>query len=208
MGIDDECCDFQFEWIRRLWEEAVWKMKSEYKVNESFNDIPKDVQYSWRDKFWYFDTAKWTNKIDNRSLPGTFYNSEFCRIFEFNSYEIVDDMMDYIMKTCPKLTKKKRSVLEDFLAKSQMNDLMVDTSKISPDLKISALETSLYTTNERINKLEKLLNERLDELELFDSANFTKHENLIEGLKQQNLDIQEVLNNHKQVLEKLNFKNV
>ena len=98
-------------------------------------------------------------------------------------------------KTCRKLKNKKRDVIED---------LIVDDSKISPDLKISALETSLFTTNERINKLEKLLNERIDELELFDSANFTKHENLIEGLKQQNLDIQEVLNNHKQVLEKLN----
>ena len=204
MGIDDMCCDFTFEWIRRLWEEAVWKMKSEYKVNESFNDIPKDVQYSWRDKFWYYDTAKWTNKIDNRSLPGTFYNSEFCSIFEFNSYEIVDDMMDYIMKTCPKLKKKKRNVIDDFLDKSHINDLMVDDLKISPDLKISALETSLYTTNERINKLEKLLNERIDELELFDSANFTKHENLIDELTQKIHEIQRVLNNHKQVLEKLN----
>ena len=204
MGIDDMCCDFTFEWIRRLWEEAVWKMKSEYKVNESFDDIPKDVQYSWRDKFWFFDTAKWTNKIDHRSLPGTFYNSEFCRIFEFNSYEIVDDMMDYIMKTCPKLTKKKRSVLEDFLAKSQMNDLMVDTSNVKPSLQIPALEVSIHLTNERINKLEKLINERLDELELFDSANFTKHENLIDELTQKIHDIQEVLNNHKQVLEKLN----
>ena len=204
MGVDDMCCDFSNEWIRRLWEESVWKMKSDYKVNESFDDIPEDIQDSWHDKFWFFDTAKWTNKIDHRSLPGTFYNSEFCRIFEFNSYEIVDDMMDYIMKTCPKLTKKKRSVLEDFLAKSQMNDLMVDTSNVKPNGNIPALEISIHTTNERISKLEKLINERLDELELFDSANFTKHENINEGLKQQNLDIQEVLNNHKQVLEKLN----
>ena len=204
MGIDDMCCDFTFEWIRRLWEEAVWKMKSDYEVNESFNDIPKDVQYSWRDKFWFFDTAKWTNKIDNRSLPGTFYNSEFRRIFEFNSYEIVDDMMDYIMKTCPKLKKKKRSVLEDFLAKSQMNDLMVDTSNVKPNGNIPALEISIHTTNERIDKLEKLINERMDELELFDSANFTKHENLIDELTQKIHEIQRVLNNHKQVLEKLN----
>ena len=206
MGVDDACCDFQFEWIRRLWDESVWKMKSDYKVNESFDDIPEEIKYSWRDKFWYFDTAKWTNKIDNRSLPGTRYNSEFCRIFEFNSYEIVDDMIDYIMKTCPKLRKKKRSVLDDLMlnTESQIPKLMVDDTKISPDVKISALETSLYKINERIDKLEKLLNERLDELELFDSANFTKHENLIEGLKQQNLDIQEVLNNHKQVFEKLN----
>ena len=85
-----------------------------------------------------------------------------------------------------------------------MNDLMVDTSNVKPNVNISALEILIRTTNERIDRLEKLLNERIDELELFDSANFTKHENLIEGLKQQNLDIQEVLNNHKQVLEKLN----
>ena len=206
--VDDECADFSYEWIRRLWRISVWKMEDDYEVNGLEDNIPEDMKYVWHDKFWYFDTAKWTNKIDHRSLPGTCYNSEFCRIFEFNSYEIVDDMMDYIMKTCPKLTKKKRSVLEDFLAKSQMNDLMVDTSNVKPNGNIPALEISIHTTNERIDRLEKLLNERIDELELFDSANFTKHENLIEGLKQQNLDIQEVLNNHKQVLEKLNFKNV
>ena len=142
MGIDDLCCDFQFEWIRRLWEEAVWKMKSEYKVNESFDDIPKDVQDLWHDKFWFFDTAKWTNKIDNRSLPGTFYNSEFCRIFEFNSYEIVDDMIKYIKKTCRKLTNQKRNA-----------DLMVDTSNVKPSLQIPALEVSIKLTNELINKL-------------------------------------------------------
>ena len=204
MGIDDECADFGYEWIRRLWRIAAWKMKNDYDVDELFDNIPEDMLYSWQHKFWYFDTAHWTTKIDNRSLPGTRYNSELKCIFEFNSYEIVDDMMDYIMKTCPKLTKKKRSVLEDFLAKSQMNDLMVDTSNVKPNGNIPALEISIHTTNERIDRLEKLINERIDELELFDSANFTKHENLIEGLKQQNLDIQEVLNNHKQVLEKLN----
>ena len=199
MGVDDLCCDFTFEWIRRLWEESVWKMKSEYKVNESFDDIPEDVQYLWRDKFWFFDTAKWTNKIDNRSLPGTCYNSEVHCIFEFMSYEIVDDMMDYIMRTCPKLTKKKRSVLDDLKPK-----LMVDTSKVKPNLKIPALEVSIQLTNERINRLEKIINERLDELELFDSANFSKHENLIDELTQKIYDIQEVLNNHKEMLEKLN----
>ena len=89
-----------------------------------------------------------------------------------------------------------------------MDELMVDTSKVKPNLKISALETSLYTTNERIDTLEKLINERLDELELFDSANFTKHENLIDELTQKIHNIQEVLNNHKEMLEKLNFKNI
>ena len=89
-----------------------------------------------------------------------------------------------------------------------MDELMVDTSKVKPDLKISALETSLYTTNERIDKLEKSLNERIDELELFDSANFSKHEHLIDELTQKIHNIQRVLNNHKQALEKLNFKNV
>ena len=85
-----------------------------------------------------------------------------------------------------------------------MDELMVDTSKVKPNLKIPALEISLYTTNERIDKLEKLINERLDELELFDSANFSKHEHLIDELIQKIHNIQEVLNNHKEVLEKLN----
>ena len=195
MGVDDMCCDFHWEWIRRLWKESVWKMKSEYEVNESFDDIPVDITNSWYNKFWYFDTAHWTNKIDNRSLPGTRYNSEVSCIFEYNSYEIVDDMIKYIKKTCRKLKNKKRDVIEN---------LMVDDSNVKPNVNILALETSLYTTNERIDKLEKSLNEQIDELELFDSANFTKHENLIDELTQKIHDIQRVLNNHKQVLEKLN----
>ena len=89
------------------------------------------------------------------------------------------------------------------MAKS-LKDLMVDTSNIKPNIQIPALEISIRLTNERINKLEKLLNERIDELELFDSANFTKHENLIDELTQKIHEIQRVLNNHKQVLEKLN----
>ncbi len=87
-----------------------------------------------------------------------------------------------------------------------MNELMVDTSKVKPkpNLKIPALEISIHTTNERIDKLEKLINERLDELERFDSANFSKHEHLIDELTQKIHDIEEVLNNHKEMLEKLN----
>ena len=198
MGVDDECADFQMEWIRRLWRIAVSKM-DDYEVTYSFDDIPEEITYTWYHKFWHFDTAYWTTKIDNRSLPGKCYSSEVSSVFEFNSYEIVDDMMDYIMRTCPKLTKKKRSVLDDLKPK-----LMVDTSKVKPNLKIPALEVSIQLTNERINRLDKLLNERLDELELFDSANFSKHENLIDELTQKIHDIEEVLNNHKEMLEKLN----
>ena len=201
MGVDDECADFTFEWIRRLWNVSVSKMKSEYKVDALFDNIPEDMLDLWHDKFWHFETAKWTNKIDHRSLPFTCYNSEVHCIFEFMSYEIVDDMIDYIMRTCPKLTKKKLIVLDDLKPK-----LMVDTSKVKPkpNLKIPALEVSIQLTNERINRLDKLLNERLDELELFDSANFSKHENLIDELTQKIHDIEEVLNNHKEMLEKLN----
>ena len=47
------------------------------------------------------------------------------------------------------------------------------------------------------------MNDGIDELELFDSANFTKHENLIDELTQKIHVIQEVLNNHKEMLEKL-----
>ena len=174
MGIDDECADFGYEWIRRLWRIAAWKMKNDYDVDELFDNIPEDMLYSWHHKFWYFDTAHWTTKIDNRSLPGTRYNSELKCIFEFNSYEIVDDMMKYIMKTCQKLTKKKHNV--------------IDVQIVPQDLKIPALEISIHQTNERINKLEKLINERMDELELFVSANLTKHENLINELTQKNND--------------------
>ena len=89
------------------------------------------------------------------------------------------------------------------MAKS-LKDLMVDTSNIKPNIQIPALEISIRLTNERINRLEKLLNERIDELELLVSANLSKHENLIDELTQKIHEIQRVLNNHKQVLEKLN----
>ena len=177
MGVDDECSDFGYEWIERLWNTAVWKMKNDYDVDALFDNIPEDMLYSWHDKFWYFDTAKWTTKIDNRSLPNTRYNSMVRCIFEFNSYEIVDDMIKYIKKTCRKLKNKKRDV-----------DLMVDTSAIKSNVNIPALEISIHQTNERINKLEKLINERMDELELFVSANLTKHEDIINELTQKNND--------------------
>ena len=89
-----------------------------------------------------------------------------------------------------------------------MEDLKLDISKIKPNVKIPALEISIHQINERIDKLEKLLNERIDELELLVSANLTKHEDLINELTQKSNDIQEVLNNHKEALIKMNFKNV
>ena len=171
--VDDECADFEFEWIRRLWRIAAWKMEDDYEVNA--DDITEDMKYSWHDKFWYFDTKNWTTKIDNRSLPGTRYNSEVSCIFEYNSYEIVDDMMKCIMKTCRKLKNKKRDVIED---------LMVDTSNVKPNGNIPALEISIHTTNERIDKLEKLLNERMAECERFVDAYLTKQEHLINELTQ------------------------
>ena len=103
MGVDDECCDFGYEWIRRLWSISLWKMKGNYDVDALFDNIPEDMLHLWHDKFWHFDTANWTTKIDHRSLPNTRYNSEVSCIFEFNSYEIVDDMIKYIKKTCRKL---------------------------------------------------------------------------------------------------------
>ena len=108
MGVDDECCDFGYEWIERLWNISLWKMKSIYKVEELFDNIPEYMLYLWHDKFWYYDTAKWTTKIDDRSLPGTRYNSQVKCIFEYNSYEIVDDMIKYIKKTCRELTVEEK----------------------------------------------------------------------------------------------------
>ena len=103
MGVDDECCVFGYECIRRLWSISLWKMKGNYDVDALFDNIPEDMLHLWHDKFWHFDTANWTTKIDHRSLPNTRYNSEVSCIFEFNSYEIVDDMIKYIKKTCRKL---------------------------------------------------------------------------------------------------------
>ena len=108
MGVDDECCDFGYEWIKRLWNISLWKMKGIYKVEELFDNIPEYMLYLWHDKFWYYDTAKWTTKIDDRSLPGTRYNSQVKCIFEYNSYEIVDDMIKYIKKTCRELTVEEK----------------------------------------------------------------------------------------------------
>ena len=194
-NVDDRCCDFQMEWIRRLWEVSVDKMEDDYEVTYSFDDIPKEITYSWLEKFWDFDISTWKPKTDNRAFPGTFYGKRFYDIFEFNSYEIVEDMLKYIQKTCKKITKKKRNVIDD---------LMVDVQIVPQDLKIPALEIAMQQTKERIDKLEKLLNERMDELELFISANLTKHEDLINELTHKSNDIQEVLNNHKEALIKIN----
>ena len=149
MGVDDMCCDFHWEWMKRLWEESVSKM-DDYEVTYSFDDIPEEITYTWYHKFWNFDTAYWTTKIDNRSLPGRRYSSEVNCIFEFYSYEIVDDMMKYIQQTCQKLAKKKRNVIDD---------LMVDVSIVPKDSRIPKLEIAMQQIKERVIKLEKLLNE-------------------------------------------------
>ena len=101
-NVDDECWNFRSEWIRRLWKISIDKMKYDYEVNYDL-EVPKEIFDLWYHKFWYFDTAKWTTKIDDRSLPGTRYGSMVSHIFEYNSYEIVDDMIKYIKKTCRKL---------------------------------------------------------------------------------------------------------
>ena len=135
--VDDRCYDFHWEWMKRLWNIAVSKM-DDYEVTYSFDDIPDNITDAWHHKFWYFETENWKTKIDNRSLPGTQYNSEVSYIFEYNSNEIVDDMMKYIKKTCQKLTKKKRDVIVD---------LMVDVQIVPQDLRIPKLEIAMHTIN-------------------------------------------------------------
>ena len=84
--------------------------------------------------------------------------------------------------------------------------LLFDTSNIKPNLKIPGLEVAIHDINHRISKLEKELNERMNELELMVSANFSKQEDIIHELvqKQKHEDIYDVLSNHKQALERLN----
>ena len=91
---------------------------------------------------------------------------------------------------------------------SDIPELSIDTSSIKPDFKIVKLEIAINETNRKIAKLEKDLNERMNELELMVSANLTKQENIINELIQNHhhKDIYDVLNNHKQALELLNNK--
>ena len=84
--------------------------------------------------------------------------------------------------------------------------LLIDTSSIKPNYKIPSLELAINEINHRISRLEKDLNERMNELELMVSANFSKHQDIINELvqKQNHKDIYDVLTNHKQALERLN----
>ena len=67
-NVDDRCCDFQMEWIRRLWEVSVDKMNDDYNVTYSFDDIPKEITYSWLKKFWDFDISTLKPKTDDRAV--------------------------------------------------------------------------------------------------------------------------------------------
>ena len=84
--------------------------------------------------------------------------------------------------------------------------LLIDTSSIKPNYKIPSLELAINEINHRISRLEKDLNERMNELELMVSANFSKHQDIINELvqKENHKDIYDVLTNHKQALERLN----
>ena len=84
--------------------------------------------------------------------------------------------------------------------------LLIDTSSIKPNLKIPSLELAINEINHRISRIEKELNERMNELELMVSANFSKHQDIINELvqKENHKDIYDVLTNHKQALERLN----
>ena len=84
--------------------------------------------------------------------------------------------------------------------------LLIDTSSIKPNYKIPSLELAINEINHRISGLEKDLNERMNELELMVSANFSKHQDIIDELvqKQNHKDIYDILTNHKQALERLN----
>ena len=85
-------------------------------------------------------------------------------------------------------------------------ELLFDISNIKPNLKIPSLELAINEINHRISRIEKELNERMNELELMISNNFSKQNDIINELveKQNHTDIYDVLNNHKQALERLN----
>ena len=109
-NVDDMCFNFRREWIRRLWEISVDKMKYDYEVNYDL-EIPEEIFYLWYHKFWDFNISTWKPKEDDRAFPGTFYGNSFYDVFEFMSYEVVDDMLKYIIKTCRKLTKEETAQL-------------------------------------------------------------------------------------------------
>ena len=85
-------------------------------------------------------------------------------------------------------------------------ELLFDISNIKPNLKIPSLELAINEINHRISRIEKELNERMNELELMISNNFSKQNDIINELveKQNHTDIYDVLSNHKQALERLN----
>ncbi len=107
MNVDDETCDSSYEWIERLFDVAVAKLEYDHEVNIKFDDVPEDIQDSWYDKFWDFDITTWTPRTDDRAFPDTYYGNKFYDIFEFNSYELVSDMLEYLEPLCRELTKEE-----------------------------------------------------------------------------------------------------
>ena len=109
-NVDDECWNFRSEWIIRLLKISIDKMKYDYEVNYDL-EVPKEIFDLWYHRFWDFNISTWKPKEDDRAFPGTFYSNRFYDVFEFMSYEVVDDMLKYIKKTCRELSKDEKDEL-------------------------------------------------------------------------------------------------
>ena len=88
-NIDDLVCDLSWKYIEGL----IWSAQIRYRSNIT---IPEEVKDKWRDKLWKYDVTEWTPRTDDRALPDVNYSNRLIDVFEYMSYDIRDEICQYI----------------------------------------------------------------------------------------------------------------
>lgn len=98
-NVDDIICDRSWDILKELWESAYTRFsytKKGLPKSMDFSEVSEDISDQWYEDLWYFDVKTWTPQDDDRALPGTHYDNHLIDILEYNSYEIMSKMREYL----------------------------------------------------------------------------------------------------------------
>ena len=95
-NVDDLVCDLSYKYIEGLIYSAIKQVGDDINIDDINIDIPKEVIDEWRDKLWKYDVTEWTPRSDDRAFGDTMYTNRLIDVFEYKSYDIRDEICQYI----------------------------------------------------------------------------------------------------------------